>query len=78
MHLWRGLHLHDKPFFGCSRAINVIDHSAIFLSITQLFRRDRLGIDPSKAVLRAPAVKNSQDEQTFNANASIPVKSKKG
>ncbi|MDR1121437.1 MAG: DUF6067 family protein [Dysgonamonadaceae bacterium] len=43
-----------------------------------MFRRDRLGIDPSKAVLRAPAVKNSQDEQTFNANASIPVKSKKG
>ncbi|MDR1224467.1 MAG: DUF6067 family protein [Tannerella sp.] len=42
------------------------------------FDWDRLGIDPSKAVLRAPAVKNFQDEQTFDANASISVKSKKG
>jgi hypothetical protein len=42
------------------------------------FDWDRLGINPSEAVLRAPAVENFQSGQTFPVNASIPVKSKEG
>ena len=38
----------------------------------------KLGIDASKAVITAPAVKNSQDAKTFNANDSIPVETGKG
>jgi hypothetical protein len=42
------------------------------------FDWDKLGLNPSKAVLRAPAVENFQDEQTFRPDALIPVKSKEG
>jgi hypothetical protein len=47
-------------------------------SVHLSFDWDRLGIKPSKAVLRAPAVENFQNEQSFSTNASIPVKSKEG
>ncbi|MDR2138236.1 MAG: DUF6067 family protein [Tannerella sp.] len=42
------------------------------------FDWDRLGIDPSKATLRAPAVAHFQTEQTFRPDAAVPVKSKEG
>ncbi|GHT38689.1 hypothetical protein AGMMS49965_02850 [Bacteroidia bacterium] len=38
----------------------------------------KLGLDPSKAVLEVPFVKNFQEEQTFKPDALIPVKSKEG
>lgn len=42
------------------------------------FDWDKLGVNPSKAVLRAPAVENFQNEQTFRTDSFIPVKSKEG
>jgi hypothetical protein len=47
-------------------------------SVRLSFDWDRLGINPSKAALRVPAAENFQNEQTFSADASIPVKSKEG
>ena len=37
-----------------------------------------LGIDPSKAVLVAPYIKDFQEERTFKVNEPIPVEPKKG
>ena len=45
-----------------------------------LFRFDwkTLGIDPAKAVLVAPEIKDFQNYATFNPNDSIPIEPKKG
>jgi hypothetical protein len=37
-----------------------------------------LGLDPSKAIIVAPYIKNFQKEQTFKPDEMIPVESKKG
>jgi hypothetical protein len=47
-------------------------------SVRLSFNWDRLGLNPSEAVLRAPAVADFQQEQLFPVGASIPVKSKEG
>jgi hypothetical protein len=38
----------------------------------------KLGIDPSKAIITAPEVKNFQQEKTFKLNEKIPVEKGKG
>jgi hypothetical protein len=42
------------------------------------FDWEKLGIDPSKAVLEAPFVENFQEEKTFKINESVRVKAKEG
>jgi hypothetical protein len=42
------------------------------------FDWDKLAIKPSNAILRAPMVKNFQDEQIFRTDSFIPIKSKEG
>ena len=42
------------------------------------FDWDRLKMEPNKAFLQAPFVKDFQQETTFKLNDAIPVKSKKG
>ncbi|MDR1814700.1 MAG: DUF6067 family protein, partial [Tannerella sp.] len=38
----------------------------------------KLGIDPAKAVLQAPAVEGFQEERTFKTGEVIPVGAKRG
>jgi hypothetical protein len=42
------------------------------------FNWETLGIDPGKAVLEAPFIKNFQEERRFRPGESIPVEPKKG
>jgi len=37
-----------------------------------------LGIEPRKAILIAPGIKNFQDDTSFNPGNSIPIEPKKG
>jgi hypothetical protein len=39
---------------------------------------NKLGIDPSRATITAPAVKNFQPARSFSANDQIPVEKNKG
>ncbi len=49
-------------------------------AVTFSFKFDwhALGIDPAKAILIAPFIKNFQGERVFSTNDTIPVESKKG
>ncbi|MBX2924980.1 MAG: hypothetical protein KF746_22455 [Chitinophagaceae bacterium] len=58
--------------------VSVASWNSTDTSITLNINWNKLGIDPSKAVITAPAVKNFQEEKTWNVKDSIPVEKGKG